>query len=440
MTGIWSFEDPGKPVFDQKYRDPRQGFVTFGRSALVVYLKSREYADFYWHCRIDIPYGILESTIPQIEAGKRGSITFTLKSPPKIYKIETTDDLHLYAGKTANNATPDFAQLAALSLSPRRQTRRLERLCALRETDTRSSALCMAYKLLFPKLSSLYQAWAFIKDFSVPDDCCWKTLAPPRKGQSVEYEVLVFENTLAAAQLDFATQFQIQALVLEGIISPRLMTALVPSILGMSQKHDSEIMALAVKKLGQQLEMPGPHLDHNDYGATALQSLIALNVADVEGAALTGHEMIKPKKKHHHLALTYKATVTPTGLLLRGPDWSVSNRVLRKYSKYTDHFMRVFCADEDGLSVFYDPRASQEQIYARFRKVFSEGIKVAGRKFEFLGFSHASLRYHQAWFMAPFEDHGGKMICARDVIQDLGDFSKIHCSAKCAARIGQGKF
>ena len=38
--------------------------------------------------------------------------------------------------------------------------------------------------------------------------------------------------------------------------------------------------------------------------------------------------------------------------------------------------------------------------------------------------------------MAPFEMNGS-FVHARDVIRDLGDFTHIHCSAKCAARIGQ---
>jgi hypothetical protein len=97
--------------------------------------------------------------------------------------------------------------------------------------------------------------------------------------------------------------------------------------------------------------------------------------------------------------------------------------------------MRVFFADEDGMSVFYDSKATQDKVYDRFRKVLQDGIRIAGRHFQFLGFSHASLRYHQTWFMSPILE-AGKIINARDVIAELGDFSNIHCSAKCA-RIGQ---
>jgi hypothetical protein len=119
--------------------------------------------------------------------------------------------------------------------------------------------------------------------------------------------------------------------------------------------------------------------------------------------------------------------------LLRGPDWGVSNRILRKYDTHSKYFMRVFFADEDGLSVFHDPRASQETVYERFRSILRAGISVAGQNFQFLGFSHASLRTHQAWFMAPFAKDD-VIVRAGDVIRDLGDFTHIHCSAKCAAR------
>jgi hypothetical protein len=77
--------------------------------------------------------------------------------------------------------------------------------------------------------------------------------------------------------------------------------------------------------------------------------------------------------------MTYKATVTPTGMLLRGPDAAVSNRVLRKYADHSEKFLRVFFADEDGMSVLHDPRASHEIVYARFVKILFEGIRVAGR-------------------------------------------------------------
>jgi len=88
------------------------------------------------------------------------------------------------------------------------------------------------------------------------------------------------------------------------------------------------------------------------------------------------------------------------------------------------------------MSVLHDARADQEPVYSRFREILYDGLNLAGRKYSFLGFSNSSLRYHAAWFMAPFLDND-RLVTAKDVIKELGDFLHIQCSAKCAARIGQ---
>lgn len=36
MTGVWDYDHHGKLVFDQKLKDRRQGYITFGKNALVV--------------------------------------------------------------------------------------------------------------------------------------------------------------------------------------------------------------------------------------------------------------------------------------------------------------------------------------------------------------------------------------------------------------------
>lgn len=99
--------------------------------------------------------------------------------------------------------------------------------------------------------------------------------------------------------------------------------------------------------------------------------------------------------------------------------------------------MRVSFADEDGLPVHFDGRANQESVYNRFRTILRDGLDIGGRTFEFLGFSHSSLRCHQCWFMAPFFTKNNELHRAKDVIADLGHFKEFRCSARCAARIGQ---
>jgi hypothetical protein len=383
----------------------------------------------------------MEHIIPSFDNGQRATLTFTLKSPPKFYNIRSTDDLHLYAGEEApqTNTNAILAGLANLNLGPKVKANRLERLCGLSVSNTKNSALCMVYKIAFFDTRSAQTALNFVRDFTVPDVHCWKTVVPANRTYTIEAEYAVVENKLSAynsstaQEFNFAIRYQLMALVLEGTIAPLKMFDLIPEVHRIAKQHGSDFTAAAVRRLGQQIPTPGPSIDAQDFKVPTFVTLLQESIKDSKARALTAQDLTVKQKKHHHLALTYKATVTPTGILLRGPDWGVSNRILRKYTTRTEYFMRVFFADEDGLSVFHDPRASQEHVYERFRSVLQNGISVGGRTFQFLGFSHASLRSHQAWFMAPFESDG-IVVRARDIIRDLGDFTHIHCSAKCAAR------
>jgi hypothetical protein len=52
--------------------------------------------------------------------------------------------------------------------------------------------------------------------------------------------------------------------------------------------------------------------------------------------------------------------------------------------------MRVFFADVDGLSVFHDSRASQEEVYDRFKGVLKRASSSPGDATSFWG-SHMPL-------------------------------------------------
>lgn len=72
--------------------------------------------------------------------------------------------------------------------------------------------------------------------------------------------------------------------------------------------------------------------------------------------------------------------------------------------------------------------------YVTSKQILSSQIELT--MFQFLGFSHSSLRSQTCWFMAPFT-HNNELFMARSVIKRLGEFSEIRSPAKCAARIGQ---
>ncbi|TWU72186.1 hypothetical protein ED733_001553 [Metarhizium rileyi] len=138
-----------------------------------------------------------------------------------------------------------------------------------------------------------------------------------------------------------------------------------------------------------------------------------------------------------HQTWVFKATVTPTRILLQGPDAESKNRVLRMFQDHGDHFLRVSFSDERGQDLFFSARVRNDTIFERYRKVLTEGIRIAGRHFSFLGFSHSSLRSHSTWFLAPFIDSGLQRQDHDTILTSLGDFTNIRIPAKCAARIGQ---
>lgn len=412
MTGVWDYDNLGKLCFDQKYKDPCQGTMIFGKTALVIYLQSHKGAATQAdsNCRINIPYGILEHTIPSSDKAGQGSLTLTLKSPPKIYKINAIDSLHLYTGADATS----MAHLVNLALegltlragpSPQRQ-RPLHRLCALQRHYHITSALCMVYKLHFANVKTMRYAWNFIRDFAIPGVDLWRTSIGHTSTTKIERDYKDLETALTNVvpqYIGFDVAYQMMALVLEGIVPPKNMMHLLPGIYDLVKRYGSTRTADGIRDLAQQIPTPAPNINGDSYRTKAIVDMVDANIKEPLVAS-DGLSSTSKKRKYEHLALTYKATITPTGLVLRGPEWGVSNRVLRKYSKHTECFMRVFFADEDGLSVFHDPRASQDEVYERFRDVLRNGITIAGRTFEFLGFSHASLRYHAVWFMAPFEE------------------------------------
>jgi hypothetical protein len=314
MTGVWNYDQQGRLTFDQKYRDLRVGSVTFGRHALVIYLETATVNGFDWHGRIDIPYAILEHTISFVEDAHRGSITLTLKSPPKIYQIVGTEDLHLYTGRQSTAAANGLPMLASLSLGAPNRGRRiakLERLCSLQTKHDSCPALCMVYKLVFPS-AVINQVWAFLNDFSVPEVHCRKT-ALWTFTSAIETELRSLEAALANSSLHFAEKFQVLALVYEGTLTPRRMQELISSIEASSRTHGSKFTALAVRNLGRQIPTPGPHVDSADFQITNLRKALVDNVQDALKAELTHTTLHGKHKQQQHLALTYKATVTPTG-------------------------------------------------------------------------------------------------------------------------------
>lgn len=71
------------------------------------------------------------------------------------------------------------------------------------------------------------------------------------------------------------------------------------------------------------------------------------------------------------------------------------------------------------MPVRYSPRVSNFKIYhERFKGILTDGIRIADRKYDFLGFSHSSLRVQTCWFVAPFIHKDG-LVWDRMIIREV---------------------
>lgn len=233
----------------------------------------------------------------------------------------------------------------------------------------------------------------------------------------------------------FRIRFQLHRLASNAILSPRIVVLLIPKVNRIYREYGLDPTLSALRRFFRQAPIPGPETEARECSVPALEKLLESCARNYDEHAPDNPYVLT--KKHAHINLIHKVVITPTTTWLDGPTAEPTNRVIRRYADHTDHFIRVVFQDEDGGSVRYDSRASQEQIYHhRFKNVLDSSIIIAGRSFSFLGFSHSSLRSQSCWFQAPVFS-GGTFMLAAHTIRELGDFSHIRVPAKCAARIGQ---
>ncbi|KAF4121684.1 RNA-dependent RNA polymerase [Geosmithia morbida] len=243
-------------------------------------------------------------------------------------------------------------------------------------------------------------------------------------------------------RLPFILLFQVQALVWNNYIHPatgfRMLERMEDEARAANENRTPFPYTMeAMKKLYQEIPYACPGRDPAEVDADELLN----RVADITRDMRQDDSLLRMKYEGDlipdHQAWVMKAMVTPTRVILHGPDAESKNRILRKFSNHTDYFIRCLFCDDDGQDLSFNPNVSNDAIFSRYRGVLQDGLQIAGRHFSFLGFSHSSLRSHSVWLMAPFVDSRFQRQDYQTIIKSLGTFSNIRVPAKCAARIGQ---
>ena len=429
--GFLDFEDEGQLVFNKCYSCFRPGKFVTGRKRLLVLLDLGEEGSR--RARILIEYSSIQSIFAS-SSGKP-SLFLTLYRAPLFYEdAYPQDDDDEDGGPDKTNELTQKLHSLGLSGAPPEQQRRVDRKCNLGNDHAVAAASCYTYVIRFENYTHMNNALRRLKlERSAPKPTALQ-ITPPTNNFSLRKEFSILSARLGdASDLPFSVKFQLQMLACNGIINPRKVRLLIEEAKFLLRQIDEVRLSEGIKALRHEIPFAGPGIDPNQFRNTALVSLIKKKAS----AFPIKTSIYRLARKYEHLALVYKAFVSPAGLWLEGPGLEIQNRVLRKYPNNLDHFMRINFCDEDGEQVRYEYGINRDEIFHdRFRDVLSKGILVAGRHFNFLGFSHSSLRSQTCWFVAPFYVNEG-LLLARNLIEDLGDFSKIFSPAKCAARIGQ---
>jgi hypothetical protein len=417
--GVWEYKGPDLS-FVSHFHDARRGLVMFGKQAMALVVQPDMRVSSCY--RVDFSYYSVQSIT--LGNSRDPSLTVTVSEAPRIYEItqieQTLEALLSNLGIRSQTRTP-----------PRRQ-----RISSLGTTHDTVVSSCFVYRILLSEPSSLGHIDSLLKQGQKlpPGISCPTSVMAAGTAFHYEMRALLYALSYTYQSLSFGVKFQMQRLAQNGFLAPASVLKLLPEVTRVFTRSGSVICIEAVRKLFRQIPFAGPDADPKSFD---LQNLVGLLRQNEKTATVYGCPMFDLTQQHSHIALIYKATVTPTGIFLEGPEPETKNRVLRKYAAHIDFFLRVSFLDEDGDPLRFDKHVSLEKIFhRRFKGVLSGFIEVADRKFEFLGFSHSSLREQTCWFMAPFV-HEFEPLNARGVVARLGDFSSIRSPAKCAARIGQ---
>ncbi|KAI9668532.1 MAG: hypothetical protein M1829_005349 [Trizodia sp. TS-e1964] len=410
--GLWDYEK-GRLAFFPEYQDHRPGTIEFcPKDITISILESRKPTT-----RINIALGTITNIC--IDDHSEISIVLALAEAPKIY--ESLED--------------DLANLVkSLGISfPTTKGPNWKRIAHLGASHSQVISTCLVYRLVLLNSSAFRHIFALRNEIPtiIPfANLLGRSLIPHSDAMAALGTDLAKKYT----QLPFQLKFLLQRLASNAILTPARVVALIPRILDILKKHGGVIAAESLKKLIRRIPYAGPYTEAK---SLEIKTLLTSLEESKDLALNSPFSEFDKRSQYDHMGLVYKATVTPSGIYYYGPDYEVKNRILRKYSDYLSCFLRVSFLEENGGSIFFDSDASQDYIFStRFRDLLGGFINIAGNGYQFLGFSHSSLRSSTCWFMSPFILNE-RLMWSESVIADLGDFTNIRIPAKCAARIGQ---
>lgn len=380
--------------------------------------------------RISIPYPALTSGIITSDHLEIGEIIFTLGNAPKFYRKIDSDNL-----QNSSDISELFEQLGIVRKFSD-EAAPWERVSSLDEDHACFAPFAFVYRFRLKQVSDVDLVQRLDGKKGIPEIVPQRTSRISGRNQFV----LSFRELATRMQSDFEfpVAFQLNALFANGILSPYTIVRLLPEILRLVGRFGAATTADILRVFSIRVPQANPLDELHVLSTDSLLAQLRSCIGDVSLGGSAASIAIERNKRYAGMTYVYHAMITPAGCYFHGPKLDTLNRVLRKYPDHHQYFLRVVFCDEDGDQMKFEPQISQRPIYdGQYRHYLSrEQIVIAGRSFQFLGFSSSSLRSQSCWFMAPFV-FNGELLDPAKVIFNLGNFASITCPGRCAARIGQ---
>ena len=375
--GQWGYTN-GQPIFRSHFYTMVTGRILFGHGVVVLDLESSAHHTPLQ--QILMRYDSIESTVTGHQDQNNPPISFSLMEAPKLYeKISppTENDVLVHGMRTMTLQLPGYR-------APYNPVKR-KRISALNTSHKNVVASCLCYRVTLVDRRDMrsIQALEKIPRNKIPQSIVFATVMSHDPAHSFPAQMTKLNNALTGAKFapfPFDAKFQLQRLAQNGYLPPSRVVDLIDAILKLSKGISWPVTTRAIRRLSNQIPYAGPATDAYELSTEALSDLLVENIASIikEDSYSNGYS-----EQPEQIAQIFKATVTPTGIYLYGPEPEMKNRVLRKYSSYTGYFLQVSFLDENSEQVWYDRVTSNEEIYhKRFKGVLDSTINIAGRGYE----------------------------------------------------------
>lgn len=330
--GRWDYTDDSL-AFVTEFSELRNGRLIFTNHN--VFIKLAEAGPSTVAHQIEIPYSSIESFTVGPES--KPFITLSLIEAPKIYEeIKSNEALEKL--------------IKALGFEKSRkpiQTITRHRLSALGDIHQNVVASCLCYRFRLSNASDVKNVQNLKRFPEIPASMKWDTSSVTRLPFTAQMTLL--NEALAGdkyALMPFDVKFQLQKLAQNGYLAPsRVVELTAVASQHLQEGTEGRIIANALRNLANQIPFAGPDTDAADLKLEAL----ARDLCDAEKAVIEDENLsVALADQYEHISNVHKATVTPTGIYLYGPEPEVKNRVTREYSQFPTHFLSVSFSDENG--------------------------------------------------------------------------------------------